>query len=257
MTSGPKIPNLTQTVEHKNGLVGLDDHRNVDCIYADIPFNTGEVQRSATRSYSDAHPDFYGWLYELLELSRVALADTGNVLIHCDWRETHNVRRALDEVFGAARHVNELIWKYNAGGASKTRFSRKHDTIHWYSKTASYYSDIPREPYPNDYGDRPGFHPEGRIATDVWDIPRISNTSHERVDYPNQKPLALLERIVTTFTPPGGTIVDPCCGSGTTLVAAKLHHRNAYGYDVNSDAVKITGDRLAETNPNPTQPALF
>jgi len=82
-------------------------------------------------------------------------------------------------------------------------------------------------------------------ATDVLDIPSINNMAAERVGYPTQKPLALLEVMVGACCPPGGTVLDPCFGSGTTLVAAAKLGRKWIGCDVNPEAVEIAAGRLA------------
>src|SRR5690606_14779178 len=81
-------------------------------------------------------------------------------------------------------------------------------------------------------------------ATDVLAIPAINNMAAERTGYPTQKPLALLEVLVRACCPPGGTVLDPCCGSGTTLVAAVRTGRRAVGCDLSPEAVRIAQERL-------------
>jgi DNA modification methylase len=86
-------------------------------------------------------------------------------------------------------------------------------------------------------------------ATDVLDIPSINNMAAERVGYPTQKPLALLELLVKACCPPGGVVLDPCCGSGTTLVAARACGRRAIGCDLSPGAVRLAGERAARAGP--------
>ncbi|MHC4103037.1 MAG: DNA-methyltransferase, partial [Planctomycetota bacterium] len=81
-------------------------------------------------------------------------------------------------------------------------------------------------------------------ASDVIRIPAINNMALERTGYPTQKPLALLSLLVNACCPPGGTVLDPFCGSGTTLVAAAESGRRFLGIDTNPDAVRISRDRL-------------
>lgn len=71
----------------------------------------------------------------------------------------------------------------------------------------------------------------------------------ERTGYPTQKPLALLDLLIRATCPPGGTVLDPTCGSGTTLVAAKAAGRNAIGFDINPDAVATSNQRLSQLTP--------
>jgi site-specific DNA-methyltransferase (adenine-specific) len=79
---------------------------------------------------------------------------------------------------------------------------------------------------------------------DVWDIPFLNPKAKERTGYPTQKPVLLLERIITLATNEGDCVLDPFCGSGTTLVAAQSLHRAAIGIDVSEDAVAMTRNRL-------------
>src|SRR5262249_12109144 len=84
----------------------------------------------------------------------------------------------------------------------------------------------------------------GVPLSDVWDIPFLNPKAKERTGYPTQKPLLLLERIITLTTNDGDCVLDPFCGSGTTLVAAQFLHRRAIGIDVSEDAVALTKKRL-------------
>ena len=80
--------------------------------------------------------------------------------------------------------------------------------------------------------------------SDVWDIPYLNPKARERTGYPTQKPLLLLERIIRIASDPGDIVLDPFCGSGTALVAAKRLGRNSIGIDVAEDAVEMTRHRL-------------
>jgi DNA modification methylase len=147
----------------------------------------------------------------------------------------------LDEQFGIDGFVNHLIWTYGLGGSSPRRFARKHDDILFYAKGEDYFFDPPRVPATSNR-----MKGQMKKATDVIDIPTINNMAAERVGYPTQKPLALLELLVGACCPEGGVVLDPFCGSGTTLVAARKLGRDAIGIDINADAVAIAGGRLNE-----------
>ena len=85
----------------------------------------------------------------------------------------------------------------------------------------------------------------GRDIQTIWDdIPRLG--SGERVGYPTQKPLALIERIIASSSDPGDLVLDPFCGSGTTLVAAAGMGRRSIGIDESVAATKLTVRRLTE-----------
>jgi site-specific DNA-methyltransferase (adenine-specific) len=81
---------------------------------------------------------------------------------------------------------------------------------------------------------------------DVWEIPALRGNMNETAGYPTQKPLALLERLVTCFTDPGALVADLCCGSGTALVAAKNLGRRWVGVDNSAAAVKLARTRLSQ-----------
>ena len=83
--------------------------------------------------------------------------------------------------------------------------------------------------------------------SDLWDdIPPLPLTCKERTGYPTQKPEKLLERVIAASARPSGLVVDPFCGSGTTLAVAKKLGRAAQGFDINPRAVKLARVRLAE-----------
>ncbi len=87
----------------------------------------------------------------------------------------------------------------------------------------------------------------GKPATTNWtDIPRIGNTSTERVGYPTQKPLALLERIIEASSNPGDMVLDPFCGCATTCIAAEKLGRQWAGIDIESKAREIVVSRLKQ-----------
>lgn len=88
---------------------------------------------------------------------------------------------------------------------------------------------------------------EGVPTSDVWtDIPRIANTSSERLGYPTQKPEALLDRIIEASTLPGQIVFDPFCGCGTTIAAAQRLGRPWIGIDITHLAISLIKHRLQE-----------
>ncbi|RMD63776.1 MAG: site-specific DNA-methyltransferase, partial [Planctomycetota bacterium] len=218
------------------------DPASVDLLYADPPFTTGRRLRSGGASFDDRWPSLDAWLDWLrvrLEATLPALAPAGAILLHCDWRTSHRVRVLLDELVGERGFVNHLVWAYGLGGSSPRRFARKHDDILYYSLDPSRcYFDPPLVPATSRR-----MHGRRKKATDVLTIPAINNMARERVGYPTQKPLALLELLIRACCPPGGLVLDPCCGSGTTLVAALRAGRRAVGCDVGAEAVELTARR--------------
>lgn len=91
---------------------------------------------------------------------------------------------------------------------------------------------------------------KGRAVGDVWeDIPPINMRARERLGYPTQKPLALLERIISASTNPDDVVLDPFCGCGTSVDAAERLNRRWQGIDVTHYAVTLVEARLRANNP--------
>lgn len=227
----------------------------IDFLYADPPFNTGvtkrtpasasKLGRTVNASYTDrfgSASDFIAWLKPRLIATLPLMAPTGLICLHVDWRTSHHVRLLLDQLLGDDRFVNHLIWTYGLGGSSPRRFARKHDDLLLYCLyPKTYYFDPPRVPATSNR-----LRGKTKKMTDVLDIPSLNNMAGERTGYPTQKPLALLDVLVRSCCPPGGLVVDPCCGSGTTLVAAVNAGRRALGLDVSSAAVALSRRRVRE-----------
>jgi site-specific DNA-methyltransferase (adenine-specific) len=239
-------------------------------VYLDPPFNTQRTQHAAAGSYADSFGsprEYVAWLRPRATALHRVLAPHGSVFLHCDTRTAHYVKVMLDEVFAGGLFVNEIIWRYGLGASRPgRRLLTKHDTIFWYAKGPQYVFNLQRgEPTPAmrakySHVDDDGRHfmvsygkryylKGGKPLDDVWEIPAIAATSRERVGYPTQKPLALLERIISIASNPGDLVLDPFCGSGTTLVAARRLTRRTIGIDQNPQALVIAQRRLDECPP--------
>jgi site-specific DNA-methyltransferase (adenine-specific) len=184
----------------------------------------------------------------LSELHRV-LKPTGSLYLHCDVRMSAYLRLMLDALFGRANFRNEIAWAYRTGGAGKRRFARKHDAILFYTASDDYIFHPQRERvryrkrFFSAQQDEHGFYADV-LLRDVWEIPAVINVSSERTGYPTQKPSTLLERIVAASSNEGDLVLDPYCGSGTTLVAAQKLGRRWIGIDASEEAVKAARKRL-------------
>lgn len=218
---------------------------SIDLLYADPPFNTGKIQSGRAGHYDDAWPtvsSWVDWLSERLGASLPAMKPTGLVILHVDWRTSHHARLLLEELLGAENFVNHLIWQYGLGGSSPRRFARKHDDLLVYSIDPQRYWFEPAQ-VPATSNRMKGLM---KKATDVLDIPSLNNMAHERTGYPTQKPLALLDLLIRSCCPPEGCVLDPCCGSGTTAVAALGAGRRAVAGDIGQEAIRITQQRLCQ-----------
>lgn len=252
----------------------------VRLVYLDPPFFTQKSHRLRTRdrskefSFRDvwgSHEEYAGFLHERLVRCRRTLAGNGSLFFHCDRRASHIARALLDGVFGGENFKSEIIWRYRRWSNSQRALLPSHQILYFYSNTDDYLFNPVHSSYSpstnvdqllqrrkRDESGRCVYERDdaGRIVSsdakrgvplgDVWDIPYLNPKARERVGYPTQKPIVVLERIIRLVTNPGDLVLDPFCGSGTTLVAAMLNGRRGFGIDVSEDAVRLTSERLAD-----------
>ncbi|WP_254564211.1 site-specific DNA-methyltransferase [Oscillatoria sp. HE19RPO] len=251
---------------------------SVDAIYLDPPFFTEKTHKLKTRdgskefSFDDlwgCHKKYAEFLYQrLVPLHRV-LKSSGSLFFHCDANANYIIRSLLNEIFGPDQFRSEIIWYYKRWSNSQKGLLPAHQTIYFYSKSDSFtfntrYTDYSESTNVDQILQRRSRNPQGKAVyardeqgkvilndskkgvplSDVWDIPYLNPKAKERVGYPTQKPILLLERIIEIATNPGDLILDPFCGSGTTLVAAKLLGRHGIGIDISEDAIELTQKRL-------------
>jgi len=206
----------------------------------------------------------------LMEMRRV-MKSTASIYLHCDQTASHYLKLLMDAVFTGSCFQNEIIWQYSVGGRGKKRFARKHDNIFFYTKTQNYFFDqkairVPMDAGTKSFGgrletDEDGrqyrlvygtggkkyykyYLDEGKIPEDVWQIQSLQSQDRERLGYPTQKPLALLERIIKASCPIDGVVLDPFCGCGTTVDAAQQLGRKWIGIDITYIAVDLIIKRL-------------
>lgn len=265
---------------HGDCLTGLKEieEESADLVYLDPPFFTRKRQSLKTRDNSKEYSfedtwesieEYVRYMEKRLEECRRILKSSGSVFLHCDRSASHHLRVALDDVFGDRNFRSEIVWAYRRWSNAKKGLLNRHQVIHFYSKTPDFKFNPVYESYSpttnidqifqkrtrNKHGrttykktDDGNFEltegKKGVPLSDVWEIPYLNPKARERAGYPSQKPVVLLERIIKLVTDEGDTVVDPFCGSGTTLVAAKLLNRKFAGIDISEDAIELTRRRL-------------
>ena len=195
----------------------------------------------------------------LLELRRI-LKPTGSIYYHCDPVMSHGVKLVMDAVFGRDNFRNEIIWRIGWISGYKTQkqgFIRNHDTLLYYVNGAKFTFCKEYIPYPKDYVRRDGKPPSGKgipiedtwncSGADVLDSIMIKSFSKEKTGYPTQKPLALMERIISASSKKDGMVLDPFCGCATTCIAAEKLGRQWIGIDISPKAADLVKVRLLET----------
>ncbi len=253
--------------------------KSVNLIYLDPPFGTQKQQAQTNRqgtvkiTYQDkwqSPAKYIEWLSERIVQCRRVLKDTGAIMVHCDWRMSHRIKVLLDDVLGEDNFRNEIIWSYKRWTNVQNSLQRLHQSIFYYGISDKHVMNaimIDYSPTTNidqiwqarsrDHRgksvyatDEDGQHKvyskgkNGVLLGDVWDIPYLNPKAKERTGYPTQKPVELLMRVLEVASKPGDLVLDPCCGSGTTLVAAMLSARSYLGFDISEEAVNLTMERL-------------
>lgn len=265
------------------------ENGSIDLIYLDPPFFTERKHKLKNRertkefSFDDTWGSDKGYaqfLKERIEIMKRLLKEDGSIFVHCDKSGEHIVRAILDSVFGADNFQSEIIWSYKRWSNSKKGLLPSHQNIYFYSKSKNFkfnsiytsYSETTnidqilqrrtRDEHNKSIYDKDsdgnvknGDKKKGVPLSDVWDIPYLNPKAKERVGYPTQKPLLLLEQIIKLVTNEGDVVLDPFCGSGTTCVAAMLLDRQYIGIDESDEAVKLSISRI--NNPIKTESNLL
>ena len=251
---------------------------SVDLVYLDPPFFTQKVQKSKTRDNTQEYcfadtwatvEEYKTFLRLRIEQCRKVLRDTGSIFVHCDSSASHHIRLILDEIFGSENFKSEIIWVYKRWSNAKRGLLNAHQTIYFYSKSDTFKFNVihtnyspttnidqilqqrerdkhGKSAYKKDYQGRIvlGNEKSGVPLSNVWEIPYLNPKASERTGYPTQKPVLLLEKIIEIATDKDDVVLDPMCGSGTTLVAAALLERHWIGIDTEPKAIELAKARL-------------
>ncbi|RPI86452.1 MAG: site-specific DNA-methyltransferase [Chloroflexi bacterium] len=254
----------------------------ISLIYTDPPFfsnrsyqariGRGEDSRKPkewqlTEGYPDSWPDidaYLDMLYPRLSMMHRLLAPNGTLYLHLDWHANAYARLLLDEIFGADRLLNEIVWAYHGPSPIRTAFNRKHDTILVYTKSENYTFNVDavRQPYDPStvktfasspkagFGKIPDLE-RGKVPEDWWYFPVVARLHNERTGYPTQKPEALLKRILLASSNQGDLVADFFCGSGTLPVVASRIGRKFIASDLTWRAFHTTRTRLTASGSKP------
>lgn len=238
----------------------------VDATYSKIQ---SVIEEKAYRdTWGAGRSSYLQMLLTRLILCRELLSETGSIVVHMDWHQGHYAKLLLDEVFGESNFRNEIVWwYYNKYQGNINRFASNHDVLLWYSKSERYTFNKIREPRESTikqikrvwdpatkklvnakdpvtgkvlYQDS-----DERTVDDVWRLSMLQPADKtENVRYETQKPLALVERVITALSNEGDLILDCFVGSGTTAVAAERLSRRWIGVDIGRFAIHTTRKRL-------------
>ena len=216
-------------------------------------------------------------MYERLKLMHNLLANDGSIYLHCDWRVVNHLRLLLDDIFGSEKFRNSIAWNYSGWNKKlNSGYEKRYDSILFYGKSEkqifnSFFEQweskeeyvkrrkqkllievgTNREYVLSDGGNGTRIKryldeaiAEGVVVDDVWSLDKLNNSAKENVDYPTQKPEALLERIIKASSNEGDLIADFFCGSGTTAAVAEKLGRKWITTDLGRFSVHTARKRL-------------
>jgi len=218
--------------------------------------------------------DYLNWMYENLMAIKEIMSDTASIYVHLDWHIGHYVKILMDEVFGEENFINEIIWAYRSGGASKkASIARKHDSIYFYTNNSNNFEintikerQYLEKEFIGTMTDENGKFYVDTILTDTFSgmINRVMsdksiksyscrpvlNVSKERVDYSTQKPEGLLELLLEIASKKNMVVADFFGGSGVTAKVANDLGRKFIHCDIGINSITTVRDRLVETKAN-------
>jgi site-specific DNA-methyltransferase (adenine-specific) len=225
---------------------------SIDLIVADPPYGLGKDYGNDSDMRSGEN--FLAWTYEWLDLAIPKLKPTGSLYVFCTWQYAPEIFVYLKSKLTM---INEIVWdrRVPSMGGTTRRFTSVHDNIGFFAVSKNYYFDLDPVRIPYDAVTKKarsrkifegsrwlelGYNPK-----DVWSVSRLHRQHAERVDHPTQKPLEIVERMVLASCPPGGRVLDPFMGSGTTAVACARQKREFVGYEINESYCAIARERVS------------
>lgn len=252
-------------MKEKGKLKNADGTPGVRLIYIDPPFATKQEFRGSQdqKAYQDkiAGARFLEFLRKRLVFLRELLSEDGSIYVHLDQRKGHYVKTIMDEAFREEKLLNEIVWCYTGPSQTSNYFPKKHEIIFWYGKGESWIfnSDQLRIPYKKSNIWTGGtsvigrgsderlkeLDERGKLVEDWWsDIATIGYSHSEIINYPTQKPEALLSRIIKASSNQGDIVMDCFAGSGTTLAVAEKLGRRWISIDCGKLAIYTMQKRL-------------
>lgn len=252
----PSVPVVPESIRLLNrdfltDAANLPD-ASIDLIVADPPYGLGKDYGNDSDMRSGEN--FLAWTYEWLDLAIPKLKASGSLYVFCTWQYAPEIFVYLKSKLTM---INEIVWdrRVPSMGGTTRRFTSVHDNIGFFAVSKDYYFDLDPVRIPYDAVTKKarsrklfegskwlelGYNPK-----DVWSVSRLHRQHAERVDHPTQKPLEIVERMVLASCPPGGRVLDPFMGSGTTAVACARQQREFVGYEINESYCAIARERVS------------
>lgn len=229
---------------------------SIDLVVADPPYGLGkDYGNDSDRLSGQAYLE---WSERWMDAIVPKIAPRGSLYLFCTWQYSPELFVMLKQ---RLTMINEIIWdrRVPSMGGTTRKYSSVHDNIGFFARQRDYYFDldpvrIPYDAETKKARSRPRFEGKkwlevGYNPKDLWSVSRIHRQDPERADHPTQKPLEIVERMVLASCPPGGLVLDPFTGSGTTAVACVRHGRRFVGYEMNPEYAQLVRQRVEAAIP--------
>lgn len=231
---------------------------SIQLIVTSPPYNLGKAYEQ--RQSIDA---YYAWQAQVIKECHRILKPTGSLCWqvgnYVDNGEVIPLDLLLYPIFRDLKMKmrNRIVWHFGHGLHASKRFSGRHETIMWWTKSDAYYFDLDPVRVPQKYPHKKHFkgikkgelscNPKGKNPSDIWEIPNVKNNHVEKTSHPCQFPVELVERLVLSMTQENDLVLDPFVGVGSTLVAALKHNRKGIGAETEAQYVAIAEERIQAT----------
>lgn len=231
------------------------DSGSIDLIITSPPYNIGKVYEN-TMTISE----YKTWISQYIKEFFRVIKSSGSVVFqvgnYVDKGKVYPLDCLLFNSFIEEGFLprNRIIWTFGHGLHAKKRFSGRHETLLWFTKTDNYTFNLDPVRVPQKYpnkkhykGDKKGQlsgNPLGKNPGDVWEISNVKNNHPEKTEHPCQFPVELVSRCIRSMTNAGDIVMDPFLGSGTTLESTIKENRNGIGIEIDSEYCKIANERI-------------
>jgi adenine-specific DNA-methyltransferase len=219
------------------------------------PYNIGKEyeKRRSQEVYLDDQAKCIAEAVRLLHPNGSICWQVGN---HIDNGEVFPLDILLYDLFKThgLKLRNRMVWTFGHGLHCQKRFSGRHETILWFTKSDDYIFNLDPVRVPSKYPNKKHFkgpkkgefssNPLGKNPGDVWDIPNVKSNHVEKLEHPCQFPVGLVERLVLSLSDESQNVLDPYLGVGSSAIAAIKNNRNAYGCDLNKGYIDIAKNRI-------------
>ena len=233
---------------------GLPDE-SMGLIVTSPPYNIGKAyeKRTSQEKYVEDQAACIAEAVRLLSPTGSICWQVGN---HVDSGEIFPLDILLYPLFKnhGLQLRNRIVWTFGHGLHCQKRFSGRHETILWFTKSEEYIFNLDSVRVPSKYPNKKHFkgpnkgelssNPLGKNPSDVWDIPNVKSNHVEKTEHPCQFPVGLVERLVLSLTNEGDNVLDPYLGVGSAAIAAMKHGRHAYGCDLDQGYIDIAWERI-------------